>query len=228
MIGIVAATALAMGSSAVAGSSRPIRLNAAQTLKLAVEAEKAGRNQVAEQAYVALAGDPDPNVRAEARFRHGQMLSQAGKLVQAATVLRRLLDEKPDATRARLELAQLLNRMGHDDQALRELRAVQSSGLPPAVARLVDRYSQAIRAARPAGASFEIAIAPDSNISRSTAGDTLQTVLGDFEIDPDSKARSGLGLRIGAQAYRRFALGGSGHNLLASANGSADLYRQTK
>ena len=227
MIGLIAAAAIGIDGATAALMPPRLRLNAAQTLSLAVEAQKAGRFQVAEEAYVALAGDPDPDVRAEARFRHGQMLTQSGKLVQAAAVLRRLLDEKPDATRARLELAQLLNRMGNNDQALRELRAAQSAGLPPAVARLVDRYSEAIRAARPAGASFEIAIAPDSNISRSTADDTLQTILGDFEIDPDSKARSGLGLRIGAQAYRRFELGGSGHKLLARANGSADLYRQT-
>ena len=100
-----------------------------------MEAEKAGRSQVAERAYVALAGDPNPDVRAEARFRHGQMLAQAGKLPEAAQLLRRLLDEKPDATRARVELAHLLNRMGDEDQALRELRAAQASGpelmMPP-------------------------------------------------------------------------------------------------
>ena len=220
---VIAAAALALGSG-----PHPLRLNAAQTLRLAVEAEKSGRSQVAERAYVALAGDPNPDVRAEARFRHGQMLAQAGKLPEAAQLLRRLLDEKPDAARARVELAHLLNRMGHEDQALRELRAAQASGLPPAVARLVDRYTEAIRAARPIGASFEVALAPDSNISRATRDDSLRTVLGDFEIDRDSKARSGLGLRLGGQAYRRFALGDTDHNILARASGSGDLYRKTK
>jgi tetratricopeptide (TPR) repeat protein len=223
---VLAAAALAAGS---AQGTRPpvLRLNAAQTLRLAVEAEKAGRTKIAEQSYFALARDPNPDVRAEARFRHGQILAQAGKLVQAAELLRRLLDEKPNATRARLELANLLNRMGASEQALRELRAAQASGLPPAVARIVDRYSEAIRAARPTGASLEIAIAPDSNVSRATNRDTLQTVVGDFEIDQAAKARSGLGLRLGAQAFRRFGLGGSGHNVLARVTGSADLYRRT-
>ena len=77
-------------------------------------------------------------------------------------------------------------------------------GLPPAVARLVDRYSEALRAARPCGASLEIALAPDSNINRATRSDTLGTVLGDFDIDKDSKAKSGTGLSLHGQAYRRF------------------------
>lgn len=46
------------------------------------------------------------------------------------------------------------------DAAWREMRAVQASALPPAVARLVDRYSEALRASRPLGASFGIRIAP--------------------------------------------------------------------
>ena len=221
------AAILAAASLAASGAT-PIRLNAAQTFELAQRAEKLGKLQVAEQAYAALAADPDANVRAEALFRHGQMLVQSGRLAQAAVLLRRVVDEKPDAARARLELARLLDRMGRGDQALRELRAAQASGLPLGVARLVDRYSEALRAARPVGASFEIALAPDSNISRATGTDTLTTLLGDFEIDRASKERSGLGLKIGGQAYKRFRLGEAEHSILARLNGSADLYRRTQ
>ena len=96
-----------------------------------------------------------------------------------------------------------LQLLGDPDAALRELRAVQASGLPPAVARLVDRYSQALRASRPIGASFEIALAPDSNINRATRSDTLGTIFGDFDIGKDSKAKSGIGLSLRGQAYRR-------------------------
>jgi hypothetical protein len=114
--------------------------------------------------------------------------------------------------------------MGDKDGAWRQLRAVQSSGLPPAVARLIDRYSAALRAQRPYGASFEIAVAPDSNINRATRSDTLGTVLGDFEIAEDGKARSGTGLSLHAQTYRRLPLGADS-SLLVRLTGFADLYK---
>ena len=96
------------------------------------------------------------------------------------------------------------------------------------VARLVDRYSEALRAVRPQGASFEIAIAPDSNINQSTRSDTLATILGDFDIDEESQATSGLGLSLHGQAYRRLALGNSPHTLLVRASGSANLYKKSR
>ena len=69
--------------------------------------------------------------------------------------------------------------------------------------RLVDRYSAALRAQKPLGASFELAIAPDSNINRATRSDTLGTVLGDFTLNQDAQARSGVGLALRGQVYGR-------------------------
>ncbi len=84
-----------------------------------------------------------------------------------------------------------------------------------------------LRAARPAGASFEIALAPDSNINRATRSDTLGTIFGDFDISKDSKARSGTGLSLRGQAYRRLSIGG-GDSLLFRLSGFGDLYAKTK
>jgi hypothetical protein len=138
--------------------------------------------------------------------------------------LRRVVDEKPAAIPARLELARTLQLIGDTNGALRELRAAQSGGLPPPVARLIDRYSAALRAQRPYGASIEIAIAPDSNINRATRSDTLGTVFGDFQIADEGKAKSGTGLSLNGQLFRRFAIGGD-TNLLLRASGFANLYR---
>ena len=204
-----------------------LRLGAEQVMALAGEAEKRGDVGTAERAYDALSHDPNPDVRAEALFRRGLMVAKAGELAKAAGLLRQLLDQRPDAARARLELAQLLQRMGDVDAALRELRAAQASGLPPQVARMVDRYSEALRGTRPRGASIEIALAPDSNISRSTGSDTLGTIFGDFEIDKDSKAKSGLGLSVHGQAYRRFGLSGD-TTFLVRGSVAGDFYRQTR
>ena len=210
---------------AVAAPTRTLRVSATDMFKLAEVRQFKGDLDFATSIYRALEGNPDRDVRTEARFRHAKLLLALKRNNEAATLLRRLLDERPDATVARLELAHTLQMLGEPDLALRQLRAAQATGLPPNVARLVDRYSVALRAARPFGANLEIAIAPDSNISRATRSDTLGTVFGDFEIDKDSKARSGTGLSLQGQAFRRFAIAGD-NSLLVRGGTFADLYRK--
>jgi hypothetical protein len=208
-------------------SGATVRTTATGLFRFAEAAMSKGDIETAEKAYRALSSDALAEIRAEARFRLALIESKRGHLTKAATLLRQVLDEKPNATPARLRLAQLLDTMGDQDGAWKEVRAAQASGLPPDVARIIDRWSDALRAARPIGASFEVALAPDSNISRSTRSDTLGTIFGEFEIDEDSKAKSGLGLSIRGQAFRRFDLRGEA-SLLARVSGSADLYRQSR
>jgi hypothetical protein len=210
------------------GSSRSLAITPAQMLRFAQLRQESGDLMLAEKLYRALEADPDVDVRNEARFRHSKMLEAEGRNSDAGLLLRRILDEKPNAAPVRLALAQILDRMGDKEGAWRQVRAAQASGLPPAVARLVDRYSEALRASRPSGASFEIALAPDSNINRATRSDTLGTVLGDFSIDDHSKAQSGTGLALSGQAFRRFDLGGSGAGVLLRLSGLADLYRKAR
>lgn len=152
--------------------------------------------------------------------------SKYGKLKQAASLLREVVDARPNATRARLELAGILDKLGDKDGAWRQVRAIHAAGLPPAVARLVDRYSEALRNQRPFGGSFEFALAPDSNINRATRSDTLGTIFGDFDIDKEAKAKSGTGLALTGQAFRRVSLSGDS-SLLVRLSGFANLYRRT-
>jgi hypothetical protein len=205
-----------------------IVLTPAQMFNLAEVAQEKSDPTTASAVYAALERNPNADVRAEARFRHAKQLLGQGRNKDAALLLRRLIDEKPDATVARLELAQALQLLGETDAALRELRAAQASGLPPAVARLVDRYSQALRASRPFGANLEIALAPDSNINHATRDSTLGTVFGDFDIGKDSKAKSGTGLALSGQAFRRFALGRRDNSLLIRLSGLADVYKEMR
>jgi hypothetical protein len=205
--------------------ARTIRANAGQMLSLAEELAHRGKIRDAETILDLLARDPDSNIRNEARFRHAKLLLGQKRYREAALLLRRVLDEKPDAVQVRLQLAGALQLLGDTNGALRELRAAQSGGLPPDVARLIDRYSAALRARRPVGASIEIAVAPDSNINRATRSDTLGTIFGDFQISDESKARSGIGLSLNGQAFRRFAIG-TNTNLLLRASGFANLYRR--
>jgi hypothetical protein len=223
---IAAAVALLAANPAQA-EVRTIKATAAQMFDLAGQLVRSGKPSDADKVLELLSRDPDPQVRNEARFRRARMFKASGQLQPAALLLRRILDDKPDAAPVRIELAQLLDRMGDKDGAWRELRAAQAAGLPPAVARIVDRYSEAIRAQRPMGASFEFALAPDSNINHATRSDTLGTIFGDFDIDRKSKAKTGLGMSLRGQAFRRFGLGNSDTDLLARASVSGDLYRKS-
>lgn len=205
-----------------------VRATAADLFNIADEMVRRGSVDSAEPILSMLARDPNPHVRNEARFRHAKLLKSKGSSSRAAILLRAILDENPGAGPVRIELAHALQALGDTEGALRELRAAQSAGLPPAVARMIDRYSEALRASRQMGASFEIALAPDSNINRATSSDRLGTIFGDFDIGQESKSTSGLGASVRGQAYRRFSLGSSDHNLLVRASGFADLYGKTQ
>jgi hypothetical protein len=206
---------------------RTVRMSTPAMFRLADLAALKGDTASASAIYTALESNPDSDIRSEARFRHAKQLLGERRNRDAALLLRRLVDEKPEATAARLELARVLQLLGDSDAALRELRAIRSSGLPPQVARLIDRYSEALRAGRPHDASLEIALAPDSYINRATRSDTLGTIFGDFDIGQDSKAKSGVGVSVRGQAYRRLSLGGD-DVLLFRVGGSGDLYGKAR
>lgn len=226
---ILAAVSIAILAGAAspvsaAGEKRTLRANVATIFRLADTAQAKGDRQTAEAAYRALTADPSPEIRAEARFRLAKLVAAGGRDSEAAVLLRQLVDDRPDAQAARLELAGVLAKLGDEDGALRQLRSIRAGNLPPEVARMVDRFSEALRARKPFGGSFEIGFAPDSNINRATRSDTLGTVLGDFDISDDGKAKSGTGLEMRGQVYRRIGLTDRA-NLLARLSGTGDFYK---
>lgn len=218
---------LAAGLLAKGASTTTVQVSAAALFDIAEVAAKRGDEVAAIRAYEALISDVSQEVRLEARFRLALLEVKRGNLTQAAIHLRRIVDQRPDSGRARLELAGVLSKMGDKDGAWRQIRAVQALGLPPAVARLVDRYSEALRAQRSFGGSVQVSFAPDNNINHATDSTKLATVIGDFDIGNDSRAKSGVGIAIQAQAYRRFSLGGD-RQVLVRLSGLGNLYKQKR
>lgn len=221
----LAAAIAATPAGAAAGSTRSVRIGAAgEVFALADMAQQRGDLRSAEKVLAALLRDPSAMVRTEARFRLARLLAANGKTTQAAVLLRRVVDDHPDAVPARLQLAGLLEVMGDEKSALRELRALSTLDLPLNVARLVDRMSASLQSSRPLAFQLELALAPDSNINRATRSNTLGTVLGDFTFDEDSRARSGVGAAVRGLAQGRINL--SRHvNLGARASLDGNLYR---
>lgn len=198
-------------------------IDAAQVFDLADQARAAGEFADAETFYRALTADPDPEIRAEARFRLGMLLSDQQRYTDATLQFRALLDDKPEAARVRLELARVLALLGDEGAARRELRQVQAGGLPPEVSLVVDQFATALRSRKALGGSFEFALAPDSNINRATDSTTLDTIIAPLELSDDARETSGLGVKLAGQGYARFALAPN-LSLLPRLSGQAELY----
>ncbi|RZF60574.1 DUF560 domain-containing protein [Sphingomonas populi] len=170
----------------------------------------------------ALAGDPNSDYRAEARFRLAQLYERLGDRAAAIGFYRAILAEKPNANRVRLDLARLLALTGDEAGARRELRTAGAVGLPDDVARVVDQFATALRSRRRVGVTFEVAIAPDSNINASTSRNTIETVIDDLPLSPSAQARSGIGLALSGQGFWRAAFGKQ--TWLTRLSGRADIY----
>lgn len=219
--------------AAMAQEARPLTeqrvadLSAPDVFTLADQARTAERFDDAATLYEALLNDADADVRAEARFRLAMMRADQGRYADAAIGLRRLLDDRPDAVRVRLELARVLAAMGEDAGARRALRQARAGSLPDDVAATIDRFDLALRSRRKVGGSLDIALAPDSNVNRATRARTLDTSVAPLTLSDDARARSGLGLRFGGQSFIRLNLGDR-LSLVPRVAALASLYRDTQ
>jgi len=224
------ALALCWSLPAAAQQAAPAEIKNVSPVQLFALAEHAAathRPMDAEAIYRALTQDPDPQTRAEARFRLGMLLSTLGRNREAAVEFRALLDEKPDAQRVRLELARVLATLGDESGARRELRQAQAGGLPPEVSQIVSQFADALRSRKPFGASLELALVPDSNINRSTDAQTLDTIIAPLELSRDARAQSGIGARASGQAYLRVPLGAH-LAIVPRVSGQGEFYRQSQ
>lgn len=229
MLNLFLLFAAAASPQAAASSTHPIQvrnLSAVDLFAMADQAVQRRRLEDAKAILTALTGDENAEIRREASFRLAKLDVLLGHRRQAAVRLRKILDEQPDAQPVRLELAALLAAMGDLAGARRELRAARAGQLPPEVARIVDRYSQALRAAKPFGGSINLGLAADSNINRATRSSTLGTIIGDFTLTDDARASSGVGAAIDGQVYARVPAGKQ--MIVVTGLGSANLYHRSR
>lgn len=181
----------------------------------------------AETLLKGLTRDPNPDYRAEARFRLSILREAQGDKQGAIEWLKALLDEKPNAGRPRLELARLLAETGDESGARRELRRAGAAGLPEDVAVIVDRFAAALRSNRTIGGSVEVAVAPDSNINRATTQEHVDVVVPGLVLSRDARATSGIGFSLSAQGFARGRITDD-VDLLSRASVRADLYGKSR
>lgn len=223
---LLATEAVQSASPCPKGEDCTVELTAAQLFELAWQFEQDNEFDNAENIYRVLAQNPDVEIRSEARFRHGRLLTRQNKLADAAVLYRAILDDNPDAQAVRLELAAVLSQMGDLAAARRQLRQAQAGGLPPDVARIADQYAASLRSFKPYGASIEISMAPTTNINRATSANTLETIVADMDLSDDARATSGVGLKIGGQISGRVPLDRQ-LNLTGRLSSQTSLYRDS-
>ena len=124
----------------------------------------------------------------------------------AAQVFRRILDERPDLLRVRLELARALYLAGKDEAARSQFETVLAADLPAPVAENVRTFLDRLRARRAQRLDVSLGYVADSDAIGRARQDTA-TINGlSYRLSDDAKRPSGSGVDIRARGRYRFPI----------------------
>lgn len=190
-----------------------VRLTAKQMLAHASTLVQARRFEEARPIIAAL--QSAPGFAMETHFLAGYVAVETGDLKAAVAQFRASLAIDPKQTRVRLELARALMLEGKDGSASYHFRlAAQDEAISPEIRATIQAQRGVLRDRRPWHVSFDFGIAPDSNITNGTTAETVDLVVGNqtipLTLDPDARARSGLGQTGSISAGWRFKIGERG------------------
>ena len=113
---------------------------------------------------------------------------------------RRILVSDPKAVRVRLEMGRALFLEGRYADAERQFLYARAGHLPKAVLANVDRFLGAIRQRKTFSYGFAFAITPDSNLNAGPATDAVTLYGLPFQLSPNARANSGVGLTVDGNA----------------------------
>jgi outer membrane protein len=165
----------------------------------------------------------------EAGFLSGYVAIETGNVDEAIRQFRHVLDRDPGQTRVRLELARALMLKGKDGAADHHFRlAAQDNNLPPEILQTIKSSRGILRDRKPYSFSMNVGVAPDSNINNGTNSETVDIVFGGgtipLTLDPQARARSGIGQTGSFAGSYRLALGGAAR-LLVETDSSLVNYK---
>lgn len=160
----------------------------------------------ARQVLAALEGDA--TVTLERNFLQGYIARQQGDKKTAIRKFRAVLNDKPDETRVRVELARTLYEDGSKQAADYHFKLAQRdlADAPQDVQRIIAGYRRAIRAEKGWSFSTSIGIAPDTNINSSTNNSVVDIFGLPFALNDGARAKTGVGQTFGLQGQARIKL----------------------
>ncbi len=136
----------------------------------------------------------------QVQFLLGMLDMQDKDYESAVGRFRRILVSEPNTVRVRLEMGRALFLDGRLGDAERQFMYARAGQVPSGVLANIDHFLIAIRQKKTFTYGFSIAIAPDSNLNAGPATDTVTLYGLPFELSPEAKANSGVGLTVAANA----------------------------
>jgi tetratricopeptide (TPR) repeat protein len=203
-----------------------LQMTAPELLRASEQMVLAGRYEEARPLVAAL--EHAPELAMERQFLEGYIAVETGDLENATKKFRQVLALRPDMTRARLELARTLMMQGKDKAADYHFSlAEDDDSLPPEIARTIYAARGLIRERRTWDLNLNFGIAPDTNINNATNDRTVDVLLGNtmlpLELDPDARARTGIGQTASVSGSVRLRLS-DGLAMVVDADGHAINY----
>jgi tetratricopeptide (TPR) repeat protein len=174
------------------------RMTADELVRAAEKLVFAGQYEAALPFIEALKAAPDKTF--ERRFLAGYVAAETGRYDEAIENFRAILADDPKQTRVRLELARALLLKGDKSAADHHFRlAEQDRTLPQEIAATVRSTRGIIRDQRIWSFRFDVGLAPDTNINNATSAEQIDLLVSPnnrlpFTLNPDARAKSGLGL----------------------------------
>ena len=232
-LGAAAALAL-LAAAAPAPTAAPdcangyctVQMTAPELLRASERLVLAARYDEAKPLVAALAHAPEYAM--EQQFLEGYIAVETGDLPTAVKKFRAVLAQRPDLTRARLELGRALMLQGKDRAADYHLRLAQDDdALPHDIARTIEAARGAIRDRRTWDLNVGIGFAPDTNINGATSAQSIDVRFGDqtipLTLDENARRKTGLGQTGTISAGVRLRMA-DGLALVVDADGYAVNY----
>lgn len=139
-----------------------------------------------------------PEMAMQTNFLEGYVAAETGDLDGAAKYFRAVLRDRPDVTRARLELARVLMMQGKNDAADHHFRlAEEDEELPPEIAKTIRDARGVLSNSKRWHLNVDFGLAPDSNVNNGTDARSIDIPYGDgtlpFTLDPTARRKKGVG-----------------------------------
>lgn len=153
--------------------------------------------------------DLAPETRAEAlhiTFLQGLIAKKSGRSREAIVVFRQLLAAEPDMVRVRFALAHTLFEVEDDEAARHHFELVRGGARHPRLLEQISHFLAELDARKRWSATGYVTLAPSTNVNQGTTESVIIVRGLEFEIDEDSRAKSGLGLAAGGSIGLRHTL----------------------